>query len=306
MQSILGAGGSIGNYLAQALTDYTDQIRLMSRNPKKVNPADELSPGDLTRMSDVRKAVSGAEVAYLVVGLPYDIRIWREKWPVIMYNTIEACSAENCKLVFFDNVYMYDINEIPHMTESFKINPPSKKGAVRAQVLDSLTEAIDKGHVEALVARAADFYGPDRHNSMLVETVYKPLAEGKTANWLGKADCRHSFTYTPDAAKATALLGNRAEAYGQQWHLPTVSNPPTGKEWVEAIAKELNVEPKFREVSKAMITVMGLFNRTMREIKEMYYQNDRDYVFDSSKFEKAFGMAPTPYEEGIRAMVVGG
>jgi len=31
---------------------------------------------------------------------------------------------------------------------------------------------------------------------------------GKKANWQGSANYKHSFTYTPDAGKATALLGN--------------------------------------------------------------------------------------------------
>jgi len=42
MQTILGAGGAIGTELAKALTKYTNKIRLVSRNPKKVNPGDEL------------------------------------------------------------------------------------------------------------------------------------------------------------------------------------------------------------------------------------------------------------------------
>ena len=41
----------------------------------------------------------------------------------------------------------------------------------------------------------------------------------------------------------------------------------------------------------------------MKEFVEMLYQYDRDYVFDSSKFEKAFNFQPTPYAEGIREIV---
>jgi nucleoside-diphosphate-sugar epimerase len=41
----------------------------------------------------------------------------------------------------------------------------------------------------------------------------------------------------------------------------------------------------------------------MREMVEMMYQYDRDYVFDSSKFEKRFDFKPTPYEDGISKIV---
>ncbi len=39
------------------------------------------------------------------------------------------------------------------------------------------------------------------------------------------------------------------------------------------------------------------------ELVEMMYQYDRDYVFDSSKFEKRFHLKPTPYLEGIKKIV---
>ncbi len=42
MQTILGAGGAIGTDLARELTKYTKDIRLVGRNPQKVNETDEL------------------------------------------------------------------------------------------------------------------------------------------------------------------------------------------------------------------------------------------------------------------------
>ena len=41
----------------------------------------------------------------------------------------------------------------------------------------------------------------------------------------------------------------------------------------------------------------------MREMYEMLYQFDRDYVFDSSKFDQRFDLKITSYEEGIRQIV---
>lgn len=35
MQTILGSGGAIGTDLAKALTQFTNDIKLVSRNPKK-------------------------------------------------------------------------------------------------------------------------------------------------------------------------------------------------------------------------------------------------------------------------------
>lgn len=77
-------------------------------------------------------------------------------------------------------------------------------------------------------------------------------------------------------------------------------SPLTGKEWIQAVAREMGVQPKYREVSKFMLRVIGLFVPVMGEIVEMYYQYDRDYLFDSSKFEQRFDVTPTPYLEGVK------
>jgi len=45
--------------------------------------------------------------------------------------------------------------------------------------------------------------------------------------------------------------------------------------------------------------VLGLFIKEIKESVEMLYQNDSDYLFDSTKFEKAFNYKPISYEEGI-------
>ncbi|MEX2591408.1 MAG: hypothetical protein WD426_01455 [Anditalea sp.] len=49
--------------------------------------------------------------------------------------------------------------------------------------------------------------------------------------------------------------------------------------------------------------MMGLFVPFMKEMAEMMYQYNTNYVFDSSKFEKQFGFEPTPYTEGIKEIV---
>ena len=163
---------------------------------------------------------------------------------------------------------------------------------------------IKENHLQALIARCADFYGPGiKNNSLLSETVIKPLSKGKTANLLCSDKFKHSYTFTPDAAIATALLGNMPTAFGEVWHLPTAGNPPTGKEWVEMIAEEFGVKPKYRTVNKTMVKLMGLFMPVMRESVEMLYQYDRAYVFDSTKFENRLSIYPTPYASGIRKVI---
>ncbi len=304
MQTILGAGGAIGNELAKALTKYTDKIRLVSRRPKKVNPADELFSADLLKSKELERAVEGSSVVYVTVGFKYDYKVWKKNWPIFTKNLIEVCSRHKSKLVFFDNIYMYDLNYLSGMTEETPVNPPSRKGEIRAEVSKMIMDAVEQEKISALIARSADFYGPGiSKTSILTETVFSPLSKGKKASWLSSDKFKHSFTYTPDAGRATALLGNSEDAYNQVWHLPTASNPLTGKEWIEAIATEIGVEPKYNVAGKFIVRALGLFIPIMKELPEMMYQYDRDYVFNSDKFGEHFNLKPTPYFEGIKEVV---
>ncbi|HEY9489097.1 MAG TPA: NAD-dependent epimerase/dehydratase family protein [Chryseosolibacter sp.] len=305
MQTILGGNGTIGTVLASELTKYTTKIRLVSRKPKKVNPTDELFPADLSDPIMVDKAVAGSEVVYLLVGFDYNIKVWQDKWPKLMRATLDACIKHKARLVFFDNVYLYDVNAIGHMMENSPVNPSSKKGKVRKAIAEMLMNEVKAGNIQALIARAADFYGPDNDKSFLIEVIYKNLKKGKRANWFIDLDKKHSFTYTPDAAHAVALLGNTADAFNQVWHLPTDKDALTGRQMAELFMKEMNVNSKVSVLPMWMIKFIGLFIPLMREMPEMMYQYDREYIFDSSKFENRFGIKPTTYQQGVKEIVTG-
>jgi nucleoside-diphosphate-sugar epimerase len=302
MQTILGAGGTIGNELARALKSYTDKIRLVSRNPKKVNETDELFPADLTDAVQIDKAIEGSEIVYLTVGFEYNLKVWQQKWPPLMAHVINSCKKHNAKLVFFDNVYAYNKSAIPHMTESSPLDPSSKKGKVRKEIAEMILNEVKTGALTALIARSADFYGPNAGNN-ITQLIIENFKKGKKADWLARADKKHNFTYTPDAGKATALLGNTADAYNQVWHLPSSHEKTTGKEWIELIAKEMKVDARYVVLPVWMMGLLGIFMPMMKELKDISYQSDQDYFFDSSKFEKRFDMLPTPVEKGIRETV---
>lgn len=306
MQTILGAGGDVGLLLAKELKKYSGKIRLVARHPRQVNGNDELVQANLLNQEEVLSAVSGSEVVYLTVGLPYDLRTWEQQWPLIMQNVITACLANHCKLVFFDNVYAYDATCIPDIREDSGINPPSKKGKVRAELLRMIDDAIATNGLKALIARSADFYGPGAKNGILNILVINNMKAGKRANWQSDVSRIHSFTYLPDAAKAVALLGNTDSAYNQTWHLPTSPERLTGKQFIEITAKLTGRRPSFLLLSPIILTMGGLFSKTIKELKEMQYQNAQDYFFNSEKFCKAFDFIPTSYEEGIRQTVEAG
>jgi nucleoside-diphosphate-sugar epimerase len=303
MQTILGSGGGIGVPLSRELRTYTDQVRLVSRNPKIIHDTDELFPADLSDPEQIEKAVAGSEVVYVVVGFEYKLSVWQKTWPAFMKSVIAACKIHGSKLVFFDNVYAYARTAIPHMTEESLIQPPSKKGMVRKQLHEMIMDEVEKGELTALIARGADFYGPENKNSAFSIMVAENLLKGKKAQVMGNPDKVHNYTFTPDAAKATALLGNTGDAYNQVWHVPTTREKWTNRQWIQAVADEVKTKARIQPFPVWMMHLLGLFMPVMKELPEMLYQYDQDYFFDSRKFEQRFGMKPTPPEEGIKNLV---
>jgi len=300
MITILGAGGVIGNEFVKLLAARKQEFRLVGRNPRNVAGATETVSADLTDQEQTIRAVAGSKIVHLLVGLKYDHKLWAEAWPRIMNNTIEACKRARARLVFFDNVYMYGRVSGP-MTEESPFNPRSKKGEVRAKIATSLIEEWSSGKITAMIARAADFYGPQTQNAVPNLLVFEPLSKNQKASWLVNDSVPHSYTYTVDAAQSLLTLAESESAWNQTWHVPTTPNPLTGKQFVAMAAKEFGVAAKHRVLNRTMIRLPGLFDKNIAESYEMLYQSDAPYLFDSSKFAKAFGFSGTPYADGIRA-----
>jgi nucleoside-diphosphate-sugar epimerase len=299
LHTILGANGTIATELIPVLQANAQQIRLISRNPKPV-PGTEVFQADVLNRDQVFLAVKGSDIVYLLVGLEYSRKIWKEAWPVIMRNTIDACKAAGAKLVFFDNVYMYGrVNG--KMTESTLYNPCSVKGKIRAEIDEMLLKEMKTGGLKAIIATAADFYGPRTGKTSVASImIFDKLKNGKSAQWFVNAKQPHSFTYTPDAAKALHMLSTTDIAYGQIWNLPTAKPAMTGAEFISIAAKYMHAKDKVQVLPKWLVSIIGLFVPIMKELGEMLYQNEFPYEFDSSKFEKEFQFGPTPYEEGIK------
>jgi nucleoside-diphosphate-sugar epimerase len=157
-----------------------------------------------------------------------------------------------------------------------------------------------KGNLKALIARSADFYGPNAEKmSVFNMFVIESLMKGKKAQVFVNAKSKHSYTYTGDCGKALYMLAKADDTFGQVWHIPTAHPAITHEELIKIAAQQLNAKPEYSVLSKWMIKMAGIFDKTAKEAVEMLYQNEYDYIFDSSKFEKRFNYTPTSYEQGI-------
>lgn len=296
--TILGAGGPVSNVLARELENNNQTTHLVSRKTIQTKGNTTWAKADLTNHAELRQAAKGSDVIYLCAGLVYDKTIWQQQWPQIMQNVIDVAKENNSRLIFFDNVYMYGLVNGP-MTENTPYNPCSVKGEVRAKIATQLMDEAKAGNIKASIARAADFYGSDQLKSVADMMVLDKYAKKQKAQWIGKPELKHSFTYVPDAGKGMYLLGQHPETDNQIWHMPTAP-ALSGREFIALAARVFNVEPKYSTINKLMLRLAGIFNKDIRSAVEMNYQFTNDYIFDSTKFEQAFKVKATDYETGLK------
>jgi nucleoside-diphosphate-sugar epimerase len=302
LHTILGAGGAIGNNLLDLLTQNGEQVRLVSRKYRPAENAESVEANVLDK-SDLAEALRGSGLVYLLVGIDYSASSWEIHWPVIMENVISVCAEQQIPLIFFDNIYMYGLVE-GEITESTPFQPNSRKGKVRANIASMLLDAVQSGKIKALIARSADFYGPHSAQvSFLHQLVLGRHMHGKKAQWMVNPNMPHTFTYTPDAAKALYILAKDESAFGKTWHLPSSTPSLTGEELIQLSAVVCNAPSGTQVISKLMMRVLGIFVPVLRESIEMLYQYERPYHFNSQAFQKKYGFNPTPYQKGIQETV---
>ena len=288
---VLG-NGVVGRETTNALREAGHQVAVVTRTPTQ-RPGITSVAADLRDAASANRALEAADVAYLTVGLPYRTKVWRNDWPTLLSNTIEACIASGVHLVYFDNVYAYGRVDGP-MTEATPIRPSSTKGEIRAGLLRMLDAGKQRG-LDYTIGRSADFYGPGATTSVFNAMALDKVAAGQNPTWLLDSSQPHSMTYTPDIGSALAVLGTDARARGGVWHLPTAP-ALTGDDYL-AMATERKL--RHRVMSMATLRFGALFVSSAREAIELSYQSTSPYIFDSTRFETTFGVAPTPYAEGI-------
>lgn len=306
MQTILGANGQIAAELARELKHrYTSDIRLVSRNPQKVNDTDTLFRADLTDATMTAKAVAGSDIVYLTVGLPMDTPLWMAQFPVMMRNVIDACKQHHARLVFFDNTYMYPQND-NILTEETAFAPVGRKGAVRSLIAGMLLEEIAAKTIDAVICRAPEFYGPGKTLSITNSLIFDNIKQQKKLKVLLRDDTLRTLIWTPDASKATALIGNTLDAYNQAWHLPCDDNRLAYKQFIAQASVICGKELRYTVVSNWVLSLGALFNKRLRELQELLPRYAHNNIFDSSKFKQRFpDFEVTTYPTGIERIIHG-
>lgn len=300
MQTILGASGQIARELARELKrNYTDDLRLISRHPQKVNDSDMTCAADLLDAQQTRNAVKGSDTVYFAAGLPPDSALWERQFPTMLKNALDAARMAGAKFVYFDNTYMYPQSNAPQ-TEETRFAPRGRKGKVRAAMADRVLDEMKRAEIPVLIGRAPEFYGPGKTQSFTNALILDKLKSGKRPRVPVRDDKLRTLIWTPDASRALAVLGNTPDAYGQSWHLPCCDDRLTYQQFVTLACDIFGQQADYSVISKLAFTAAGLVSKGAREIRELLPRYEFDNLFESEKFKQRFpDFAVTTYREGL-------
>jgi nucleoside-diphosphate-sugar epimerase len=252
MKTILGTG-QLGLAIMDALlqNNPNEEILLVNRKgkletavPKNV----QLLAADVTDKKDMEKIAERSEVIFSCTDMPY--QSWGEFYPAAASALAYALSKTNARLVFADNLYSYGNVAGAIMDENMPHKAKTKKGMIRAAVIDTLLNSGSEFNNRVAFVKAADFIGPRIHKGIFGTDFLNRLYNGKTISLFGKPELQHTFTYIKDFAVAMIQVGSATDTFGQVWHVPNAA-PISPKQWVQlfeaATGKKakLIVLPKF-------------------------------------------------------------
>jgi nucleoside-diphosphate-sugar epimerase len=299
---VLGTG-AIGRAIMDELISRGETVRMVNRSGKmaEVPAGVEVVAADLYDQAKVREVTRAAKVVYQAARPEY--HEWPEKFPRLQKSIIDGLVGTGIRLVIVENMYMYgDTNGRP-ITEDTPGQAHTRKGRVRGEISRAAFAAHQEGRVRITSARGGNFFGPWGIDSTMGARAFYPLLRGRPAQLIGRTDIPHTHTYVKDFGKALVILGERAEADGQVWHIPNDQPKMTQGELIRLFAEEAGVEPKISSMGKIMMAIGGLFIPEAKETVEMMSEFEKPYIIDSSKFERTFGMKATPMRQAIRETV---
>ncbi len=298
---VVGAG-ALGRALAGLLLERGESVRLVDELPQRELPEGAaFTRADMTDASAARSACEGARAVYMCAW-PY-LPDWYTRYPAMQDAVVDAAAAAGATLIAADDLYAYGrVDGV--VTEETPERPHTRKGELRAEMARGLLARVERGDLEAAIARGPDLYGAwAGQTSAFGGRVFWPAVRGEKVTVMGNLDTAHTVTYARDYARAMITLAEKIDtSRGQVWHVPSAPTM-TQRDLLHVIIDEATPGAKAKiSVTPSMVfRGIGLFVPYMKELNELLYQWERPLVVGHGKFADAFG-APevTPHRVAVR------
>jgi nucleoside-diphosphate-sugar epimerase len=293
---VVFGGGPLGLAVVETLAARGRAVRLVTRTGRADAPAGvQVVAANVSDHDRAAEAARSAAAIYHCVGADYGH--WQQLLPPVMAGVMHAAEATGARLDYGDNLYAYGPVEGP-LTEVLSSKAMGPNGHLRAELAARLLDAHRAGRLRATIGRASDFFGPRVRLSTVGDRVFGAALRGKPVDLLGNPDLPHTVTYIYDFAESLVTLGERDEALGEVWHVPSAETLSL-RQFVGLVALKAGRSSRVQVTPSCIIRFLSLFNPVLRAVAEQLYQSEQPWVVDHGKFAGAFGAHPTPHLEAI-------
>lgn len=298
LQVVLGGSGGVGRAVVTRLAEQGKRVRAVNRNGRIEGLPDgvEVRAANALDRDEVVAVCEGAAVIYHCM----HPREQYSQFVPMTENIVAAAAAVGAKLVVAASAYAYGKVNRP-MTEKMPHKPEAPSGEYHARAVEIVMQAHKSGRIKAAVGRASNYFGPNACR-MWPGIDFRVAVKEEKMQIIGKKEPLHTYTYVYDFADGLITLGEREEALGEIWHIPSAPTIST-QQFLDMLYAETGTAPNVQVGPKPILTVMSWFNAAIRPALEVYYQFDRPFVIDHGKYEAAFGSNPTPHKEAIAQTV---
>jgi len=298
---VLGAG-PVGRAVVAALNTRGITPVVVTRGGTAVAGA-TIRRADVNVPPQAAAAGAGAQVIFHCVQPPY--HRWPQEFPALQASVVAAAGAAGALLVVAESLYGYGPSGVA-LTEDMPLAATTRKGTVRAAMHRDLEAAHEDGRLRMVVGRASDFFGPGVDASAVGNRFFGPLVKGKAApqtiRVVGDPDRRHTYTYVADFGEALVRLAEDEGSWGRAWHVPNAPTVTT-RVFATAAADVAGTQLKLRAVKPWMLRIAGVFQPAAKEVIEMLYEFEHDFVVDDTAYATRFGQHATPLRDALAATV---
>jgi len=295
--AVLGAG-PVGRAIVNSLAQRHIDAVVITRSGTEV-------PGATAARIDVRDtnalagALAGADVVYQASQPEY--HRWPQEFPALQASVVNAAKRSGSTFVAVDNLYGYAPSTKP-LTEDLPQAATTRKGRTRADMWRALEAEWKAGNLKVTSGRASDFFGPFALGSQVGDRYFESLLAGKKAETFGDPNALHTYTYVADFGEALVRLALDERSLGRAWHVPNAPTVTNGQ-FLARAAAIVGVEAKSVKRTAFQLRLAGLFIPPAREIIEMLYEFEHDFVVDHSAYAATFGDHATPLDESLAVTI---
>jgi nucleoside-diphosphate-sugar epimerase len=301
VHAVVGAGGATGRRLVAHLHAAGYRVRAVTRDGRDVG-----TPGVETAAADASDAAALAAACRDAVAVHHCVMPvlgrWTSEFPVVTDALVDAAARVGARLVYADDTWMYGRVDGP-MTEDTPWRPVSTKGVLRAWIAERVLAAGAAGRLQVGVVRAGELYGPGVR-SAVAGNVFRAALRGWPVQWFGDPDLPLTPTFIDDFAATLAAVGTGDAPGPAVWHVPH-PGVTTGRTLAAEACRQAGTRLRLVRHGSRRVRAVGHVVPLAREGAEMVYQFEQPFVVDGSLAARTFGLAATPYEEGVRRTLAG-